>query len=287
MSAAREVRAKIKSIKSTRKITSAMQMVAVSKMRKAQERMQASRPYAEKMRVVIEHVAQGRLEYKHPYLIERTPNRVGFMVIATDRGLCGGLNANLFKAIVQNMRMWHEQQIPVDICTIGKKAEHFFRRMGGNVVASLVNLGNNPNILDLIGTIKVMLDSYNEEKIDRLYLIYNDFINTMTQKPKVDLLLPILNTSTQKTDQYSWDYLYEPGAKELLDVLLIRYIESLVYHGVVENIACEQAARMLAMKNASDNATQLINELQLIYNKARQAAITAELSEIVAGAAAV
>ncbi len=288
MSDTKEVRSKIKSIRSTRKITSAMQMVAASKMRKAQNRMQASRPYAEKVRIVISHLAQGRLEYKHPYLIERTPRRVGFIVVSTDRGLCGGLNINVFKTTVQQMRVWNDKSVPVDICSIGKKAESFFRRMGGNVVSSLTDLGNKPGIMDLIGTVKVMLDMYNEEKLDRVYLISNEFENTMTQKPRIDMLLPIVDTEThQKAGHYSWDYLYEPDAKELLDALLIRYVESLVYQGVVENIACEQAARMVAMKNASDNASELIDELQLIYNKARQAAITRELSEIVAGAAAV
>lgn len=287
MANAKEIRSKTKSIKSTQKITRAMQMVAASKMRKAQDRMQASRPYAEKIRVVISHVASGRLEYKHPYLIEREPKRVGFIVVSTDRGLCGGLNANLFKMTVQSMRDWHDKELPIDICTIGKKAESFFHRLGGNVISSVSNLGNKPSVLDVIGTVKVMLDMYNEEKLDRVYLVYNEFINTMTQKPKVELILPIVDTDSKQEDHYSWDYLYEPDAKELLETLLIRYVESLVYQGIVENMACEQAARMVAMKNASDNAGQLIDELQLIYNKARQATITRELSEIVAGAAAV
>ena len=287
MANAKEIRSKTKSIKSTQKITRAMQMVAASKMRKAQDRMQASRPYAEKIRVVISHVASGRLEYKHPYLIEREPKRVGFIVVSTDRGLCGGLNANLFKMTVQSMRNWHDKELPIDICTIGKKAESFFHRLGGNVISSVSNLGNKPSVLDVIGTVKVMLDMYNEEKLDRVYLVYNEFINTMTQKPKVELILPIVDTDSKQEDHYSWDYLYEPDARELLETLLIRYVESLVYQGIVENMACEQAARMVAMKNASDNAGQLIDELQLIYNKARQATITRELSEIVAGAAAV
>jgi F-type H+-transporting ATPase subunit gamma len=288
MADTKEIRTKVKSIKSTQKITRAMQMVAASKMRKAQDRMQASRPYAEKMRVVIGHLAQGRLEYKHPYLLERSPRRVGLMVVSTDRGLCGGLNTNLFKATVQSMRDWHDQNIPIDICSIGKKAENFFKHLGGNIVCSVSNLGNSPSILEVIGTVKVMLDLYTQAKLDRIYLVYNNFLNTMTQKPKLELLLPIsaLETQTQ-TSPYAWDYLYEPNAKELLDALLVRYIESLVYQGIVENIACEQAARMVAMKSASDNAAELIDELELIYNKARQAAITRELSEIVAGAAAV
>lgn len=287
MSHTESIRAKIKSIKSTQKITRAMQMVAASKMRKAQDRMEASRPYANKVRVVIGHVAEGRLEYQHPYLVERTPKRVGFMIVSTDRGLCGGLNVNLLKATVQAMRDWSDKGVEIDICTIGKKAEGFFQRMGGNIVSSISNLGNAPNISDVIGTIKVMLDRYNEQKLDRLYLVYNEFFNTMLQKPKVELILPIVNTQTVQPDRYTWDYLYEPDAKSLLDALLIRYVESLVYQGIVENIACEQAARMIAMKSATDNAGNLIDEFQLIYNKARQSAITRELSEIVAGAAAV
>lgn len=289
MSDAKEIRAKITSIQNTQKITRAMQMVAASKMRRAQDRMQASRPYAEKVKIVISHLAQGRLEYKHPYLIEREPKRVGFIVVSTDRGLCGGLNANLLRVTVQGMRTWHEKETPIDICSIGKKAESFFKRMGGNIVSSISNLGNKPGILDVIGTIKVMLDLYNEGKLDRIYLVYNKFINTMIQKPMLEMVLPIVNTAPiiEKNEKFSWDYLYEPDAKGLLDALLVRYIESLVYQGVVENIACEQAARMVAMKNASDNASELIDELQLMYNKARQASITRELSEIVAGAAAV
>lgn len=289
MSDAKEIRAKITSIQNTQKITRAMQMVAASKMRRAQDRMQASRPYAEKVKIVISHLAQGRLEYKHPYLIEREPKRVGFIVVSTDRGLCGGLNANLLRVTVQGMRTWHEKETPIDICSIGKKAESFFKRMGGNIVSSISNLGNKPGILDVIGTIKVMLDLYNEGKLERIYLVYNKFINTMIQKPMLEMVLPIVNTAPiiEKNEKFSWDYLYEPDAKGLLDALLVRYIESLVYQGVVENIACEQAARMVAMKNASDNASELIDELQLMYNKARQASITRELSEIVAGAAAV
>lgn len=296
MAGAKEIRAKIKSIKSTQKITRAMEMVAASKMRRAQERMRASRPYANRIRGVVSHLSTGRLEYQHPYLLEREPKHVGFIVISTDRGLCGGLNVNLFRTAVQSMREWNAKHIPIDICSIGRKAETFFRRHGGNVVASLVQLGDKPGINDVIGTVKVMLDAYDEGLIDRLYLIYNKFINTMHQEPQVELLLPILPNeslvkamSSEWRDQsgYSWDYIYEPDAKELLEALLIRYIESLVYQGLVENVACEQAARMVAMKNASENAQDLISELQLIYNKARQAAITRELSEIVAGAAAV
>jgi F-type H+-transporting ATPase subunit gamma len=289
MAGAKEIRTKIRSIKSTQKITRAMEMVAASKMRKAQERMRASRPYASRIRNVISHLAAGRLEYQHPYLIERDPKRVGFMVISTDRGLCGGLNANLFRATVQAMRTWDEKNIPIDICAIGKKAESFFRRMGGNVISSISQLGDKPSIQDVIGTVKVMLDAYDNFELDRLYLIYSEFVNTVTQKPRIELLLPIIDTATDDAPmhKFSWDYIYEPDARELLEALLIRYIESLVYQGIVENGASEQAARMVAMKNASDNAGELIDDLQLMYNKARQAAITRELSEIVAGAGAV
>jgi F-type H+-transporting ATPase subunit gamma len=264
-----------------------MEMVAASKMRRAQERMRASRPYAQRIRTVISHLASGRLEYQHPYLIERQPKRVGYMVISSDRGLCGGLNVNLLRATVQAMRSWDEKNIPIDICTIGRKAEGFFRRMGGNVVASISQLGDRPGIQDVIGTVKVMLDAYDTEKLDRLYLVYSEFVSTMTQQPRVEMLLPIVDTEPEQERKYARDYIYEPDAKELLDALLVRYIESLVYQGIVENGASEQAARMVAMKNASDNARELIDDLQLMYNKARQAAITRELSEIVAGAAAV
>jgi len=287
MSDAKEIRSKIKSIKSTQKITKAMQMVAASKMRKAEDRMKASRPYAEKIKVVISHLVEGRLEYKHPYLMGRPVKRVGIMIISTDRGLCGGLNNNLFKAVVDKMRTWAQHNIEVDICSIGKKAENFFHRFGGNVISSIVNLGGKPGILEVIGTVKVMLDSYNAGLVDEVYLVYNEFVNTMNQAPRVEKILPILETSPREKGKFSWDYLYEPDAKTLLDALLIRYLESLVYQGIVENIACEQAARMVAMKNATDNANDLIHELDLVYNKARQASITQELSEIVAGAAAV
>ena len=289
MSGAKEIGSKVKTIQNTQKITRAMQMVAASKMRKAQDRMQASRPYAEKVKRVIGHLAKGRLEYQHPYLMEREPKRVGFMVVSTDRGLCGGLNTNLLKATVQGMRPWHEKAIPIDICSIGKKAESFFTRMGSNIVSSLSHLGNKPSILEVIGTVKVMLDLYNEEKLDRIYLVYNKFINKMIQTPILEMVLPIVDAvpDNESAGKFSWDYLYEPDAKVLLDALLVRYIESLTFQGIVENIACEQAARMIAMKNASNNAVELIDELQLIYNKARQASITRELSEIVAGAAAV
>lgn len=294
MSGAKEIRTQIKSVKSTQKITRAMEMVAASKMRKVQERMRASRPYASRIRTVISHVAEGRLEYQHPYLMDRPVKRVGFMVIATDRGLCGGLNFNLFKTTLQAMRAWDEKGVGIDICAIGRKSESFFRHHGGNVIASITDLGDKPSISNVIGTVKVMLDAYDEGKLDRIYLVYNEFVNTMSQKPFVELLLPIkTETETQEAkkedeeEKYSWDYIYEPNAKVLLDALLVRYIESLVYQGIVENSASEQAARMVAMKSASDNAAEIIDSLQLVYNKARQSAITRELSEIVAGAAAV
>lgn len=292
------IRFKIKTIQKTRTITRAMEMVAVSKMRTAQERMRASRPYANRLKEVIAHLATGRLEYQHPYLIERTVKRVGLMVISTDRGLCGGLNGNLFKTLVQFMKSWDEQGVEMDVCTIGKKAEAFFKRWGGNILAVASGLGDKPGIHDVIGSVKVMLDAYDEGVLDRLYLVYNEFVNTMIQKPSIDLLLPILKPEIEVIEpelirleeplpQYSWDYIYEPNAQELLDALILRYIESCVYQGLVENGASEQAARMVAMKNASDNASDLMADLKLMYNKARQASITREISEIVSGAAAV
>ncbi len=297
MANAKGIRSQINSIQSTRKITKAMEMVAASKKRRAQERMSASRPYANRLKEVIAHLATGRLEYQHPYLIARKPKRVGLMVISTDRGLCGGLNANLFKSVIQMMQAWKQEGIEIDVCAVGKKAEAFFKRWGGNVVASVSGLGDKPTVHDVIGPVKVILDAYDEEKIDRFYVVYSEFVNTMVQKPRVDLLLPILPASIEPIDaaqfalkqkpEYAWDYIYEPNAKALLDALILRYIESCVYQGLVENGASEQAARMIAMKSASDNATDLMNELRLMYNKARQASITQELSEIVSGAAAV
>jgi len=286
MAGAKEIRGKIKSIKNTQKITRAMEMVAASKMRKALERMMSTRPYAEKMRNVIGHLANAHPEYRHPYLDEREVKRAGLIILSSDRGLCGGLNINLFKLVVQTMKEWHEQSIEFDLCTVGSKAGGFFKRFGGNIVARTSQLGDAPRVADLIGTVKVMLDEYDAERIDRIYLAYNDFINTMSQRPRMDQLVPI-RPSTDEQLKHHWDYLYEPDSKEILDTLLGRYIESLVYQGLVENIASEQAARMVAMKSASDNAGNLIDELQLAYNKARQAAITREISEIVGGAAAI
>jgi F-type H+-transporting ATPase subunit gamma len=286
MAVGKEIRVKIQSIKNTQKITRAMEMVAASKMRKAQERMRASRPYAEKMRNVVGHLAHAHPEYRHPYMQEREVKRVGFVIISSDRGLCGGLNSNLFRQVVAQMRQWHDQKVEIDLCTIGNKANGFFTRLRGNIVAQASHLGDAPQITDLIGSVKVMLDAYQEGGIDRLFLMSNDFVNTMTQRPTLQQLLPI-PPSDDESLKHHWDYLYEPEAKEVLDALLTRYIESLVYQGVVENLACEQAARMVAMKSASDNAGTFIKDLQLIYNKARQAAITQEISEIVGGAAAV
>ena len=263
-----------------------MEMVAASKMRKAQNRMSASRPYAEKMLAVVGHLANAHPEYRHPYMIEREVKRVGYIVISSDRGLCGGLNNNLFRQVVSSMKTQHDQGKEIDLCTIGSKAYGFFSRLGGNLISHAEHLGDAPEITGLIGTVKVMLDAYDEGKLDQLMLVYNQFVNTMTQKVCLEQLLPIQATEDEAL-QHHWDYLYEPEAKDVLDALLIRYIESLVYQGVVENLACEQAARMVAMKSASDNAGDLIGELQLIYNKARQAAITQEISEIVSGAAAV
>ncbi|MEO0442427.1 MAG: F0F1 ATP synthase subunit gamma [Pseudomonadota bacterium] len=286
MPAGKEIRTQISSIKSTQKITNAMEMVAASKMRKAQDRMQLGKPYAEYIRVVIGHIANANSDYKHAYLEEREVKRVGFIVVSTDRGLCGGLNINGFKAAVQSMKEWSEQSIDIDLCLIGAKGAAFFNNYGGNVVAAVRDIGEAPSVDDLIGTVKVMLDAYSEGEIDKLYIVGNRFINTMTQQPFVNQLLPLKSEEEDKTS-HSWDYLYEPDAEQILDGLLVRYIESQVYQAVVENAACEQAARMIAMKNATDNAGDLIDNLQLIYNKARQAAITQELSEIVGGAAAV
>ncbi len=287
MAGAKEIRTQIKSIKNTQKITKAMEMVAASKMRKAQDRMRASRPYAEKMKNVVSHMGKAHPEYKHPYLIEREVTRVGLIVISTDRGLCGGLNINLFKRAVASMVEWRGQNLEIDIAVIGTKAMGFFKRLGGNVISENSHLGDTPKIEELIGSVKAMLDAYDEGSIDRLYLANNVFVNTMTQTPTIEQLLPIVGDDSDEQIAHHWDYIYEPGAKEVMDALLMRYIESLVYQGLVENIACEMAARMVAMKAASDNAGNLIDELQLVYNKARQAAITQELSEIVSGAAAV
>jgi F-type H+-transporting ATPase subunit gamma len=286
MSGAKEIRGKIASIKNTQKITKAMEMVAASKMRKAQDRMQETRPYAEKIQNVISHLAHAQPEYKHPFLIERETKRVGLIVISTDRGLCGGLNINLFKKTIQAMKEWNAQGYELDLTLIGTKSNAFFKRIGGSIVSTTSHLGDAPSIIELIGTVKIMLDAYEEGTIDRLYLAHNIFVNTMSQQPELKQLLPVAGAEDEEL-QAHWDYIYEPDSPPVMDALMIRYIESLVYQGVVENLACEMAARMVAMKAATDNAGNLIDELQLIYNKARQAAITQEISEIVSGAAAV
>ena len=287
MAGAKEIRTKIASIKNTQKITKAMEMVAASKMRKAQDRMFATRPYAEKIKNVIGHLAHAHPEYHHPYLRERETKRVGLIVISTDRGLCGGLNINLFKKIIGTMKEWDTDGIEIDLTLIGTKSNTFFKRLGGNIRASATHLGDAPSMIELIGTIKVMLDAFEAGEIDRLYLAHNQFVNTMTQDPSVHQLIPVSGEAETDELKAHWDYIYEPDSVPVMDALMIRYIESLVYQGVVENVACEMAARMIAMKSATDNAGDLINELQLVYNKARQAAITQEISEIVSGAAAV
>ena len=288
MAGAKEIRNKIGSVKSTQKITKAMQMVAASKMRRSQDAMEASRPYAETMRKVIGHLASGSLEYKHPYLEEREAKRVGYIIVSTDRGLCGGLNINLFKQAVLDMQTWKESGAEIDLAVIGTKATAFFNNSGAQVSAQVSGLGDEPSLEDLIGSVGVMLKKYDEGELDRLYVVFNKFVNTMVQEPTIDQLLPLPKSDSEDMQRdHQWDYIYEPEPKPLLDALLVRYIESSVYQGVVENLACEQAARMIAMKAATDNASNLIDDLELVYNKARQAAITQELSEICSGAAAV
>jgi F-type H+-transporting ATPase subunit gamma len=286
MAGTKEIRTQIASVKGTQKITNAMEMVAASKMRRAQDRMQLGKPYSNRMRFVIGHLANSNAEYKHQFMEERTVKRVGYVVISSDRGLCGGLNTNLFKAMIKAMKVWADQSVSIDVCVVGAKAAAFFKSFGGNLVASTRDIGEAPTVAQLIGSVKVMLDAFEEGKIDKLFLVSNEFVNTMTQQPKVQQLLPLV--AEENSDlQHHWDYLYEPDAEVLLKGLLTRFIESQVYQAVVENTACEQAARMVAMKSATDNAGELIDSLKLIYNKARQSAITQELSEIVGGAAAV
>jgi F-type H+-transporting ATPase subunit gamma len=290
MAVGKEIRTQIASIKNTQKITRAMEMVAASKMRKTKDRMESTRPYSKKIAQIIKHLAQAKTEYQHPYLIEREVKRVGVIVISSDRGLCGGLNSNLFRATLKQLSQWQKDNIDVDLCTIGSKSSSYFSGINANLVAQLAKLGDVPHLNDIIGVIKVMLDAFDEGKIDEFYVFSNEFVNTMTQKPAMVKLLPVVASEIEEPlndGQWQWDYIYEPEAKDVLDSLLVRYIESIVYQGIVENNACEQAARMVAMKSASDNAGDLIDELQLVYNKARQAAITQEISEIVGGAAAV
>jgi F-type H+-transporting ATPase subunit gamma len=283
---AKEIRTKIKSVKSTQKITKAMEKVAASKLRRTQARMVAARPYAAKIREVIGHLFHANPEYRHPFLMSRDVKRVGYVIVTSDRGLCGGLNVNVFRRLLPELRQWQEKGVEADLCIIGSKGVQFFRRLNANVVAATTHMGENPHIANLVGAITVMLDAYREGRIDRLYLVHNLFVNTMTQKPDVAQLLPVDAHDKDQLPKH-WDYLYEPGAVELLDGVLTRYIETQVYRAVVENVACEMSAKMVAMKAATDNAGKLIDELQLEYNKARQAAITREIAEIVGGAAAV
>lgn len=291
MASLKEIRAKVTSIKSTQKITRAMQMVAASKMRRAQERMEVGRPYAESMRRVISHLVHASSDYKHPYMVARPVNRVGFIVVTSDRGLAGGLNINLFKALTRHIKDYQEQSVEAEYAAIGSKGVAFFKNFGGKVSSAVTDYGDNPTFEQLNAPVQAMLDDYNNGKLDRIYVVYNKFVNAMTQKPTVTQLVPLpegsLDENSAVQTEHSWDYIYEPDIKSLIDGLLGRYIESIVYQAVMENIASEQSARMVAMKAATDNAGDLINDLQLVYNKLRQAAITREISEIVGGAAAV
>ncbi len=287
MAVAKEIRTKIRSIKNTQKITRAMEMVAGSKMRKAQERMQHAKPYAKKILQVIGHLAKAHPEYQHPFLQTREIKKVGYIVVSTDRGLCGGLNTNLLRKVIYDIKEWKSKSVDIRLCLIGTKAESFFKRLGGEVLAQTDHLGDAPSVMDLVGSVKVMLDAYLAGEIDALYLCSNEFVNTMKQDPQLQPILPVVPSTDTQLKHY-WDYIYEPdNAKEIVSKLLTRYIESQVYRGVIENIACEQAARMVAMKSATENAADLISELETMYHKARQAAITRELTEIVAGAAVV
>ncbi len=287
MAGGREIKTKIKSVQNTRKVTRALEMVSASKIRKAQDRMKASRPYARAMKQLIGHLAQANSEYRHPYLVERAEiKRVGYIVVSSDRGLAGGLNNNMFRKLLAEFRQWQAKGVEVDVVTIGQKASVFFRRIKVGMLGSVTHLGDVPHVEQLVGVIKVMLDAYTAGSVDKVFLAYNDFVNTMTQRAAMDQLLPLPAADTQVA-KHDWDYLYEPDAETVLEHVLTRYVESLVYQAVMENVASEHAARMVAMKSASDNATKMIDTLNLVYNKARQAAITQEISEIVGGAAAV
>jgi F-type H+-transporting ATPase subunit gamma len=286
MAVGKEIRSKITSVKNTQKITKAMEMVAASKLRKTQDRMAASRPYAERIRTVIGHLSEANPDYRHPFLHARDVKRVGYIIMTTDRGLCGSLNVNLFRILLNDMREWQSKGVEVDICILGAKGIAFFRRLKTNIVAATSHLGDAPKVADLVGTITAMTDSYQKETIDRLFLVHNVFVNTMSQVPEIRTLLPVEAIDKSELQEH-WDYIYEPDAADLLDNVLSRYIESQVYRAAVENVACEMASKMVAMKAATDNAGKFIDQLQLIYNKARQAAITQEISEIVGGAAAV
>ncbi len=287
MAGGREIKTKIKSVQNTRKVTRALEMVSASKIRKAQDRMKASRPYARAMKQVIGHLAQANSEFQHPYLVERPDvRRVGYIIVSSDRGLAGGLNNNLFRKLLVEIRGWQEKGVEVDVVTIGQKASVYFRRLKVGMLATVSHLGDQPQVEQLVGVVKVMLDAYDAGSVDKVFLAYNDFVNTMTQRATFDQLLP-LPASDEQVARHDWDYLYEPDPETVLGYVLTRYIESLVYQAVMENVASEHAARMVAMKSASDNANKLIDTLNLVYNKARQAAITQEISEIVGGAAAV
>ena len=287
MAGGREIKTKIKSVQNTRKVTRALEMVSASKIRKAQDRMKASRPYARAMKQIIGHLAQANTEFQHPYLVERKDiRRVGYVIVSSDRGLAGGLNNNLFRKLLVEIRQWHDKGVEVDVVTIGQKAAVFFRRLKVNMLASVTHLGDQPEVEQLVGVVQVMLEAYDAGNVDRVFLVYNDFVNTMVQRAAFDQLLP-LPAAEATVAKHDWDYIYEPDAERVLAHVLTRYIESLVYQAVMENVASEHAARMVAMKSASDNATKLIDTLNLVYNKARQAAITQEISEIVGGAAAV
>lgn len=288
MAGAKAIRSKIAVTKKTRQITRAMEMVAASKMRKTQERMRASKPYASKIYEVVKHLARANSEYRHPFMTAREVKRIGIIVVTSDRGLCGGLNSNLLRESVHFMREKKQEGKEIALCVLGRKGQVFFKRIGGTVLASQDHLGDKPGVADIIGSVKVMLDAFYQGEIDSLHVVYNEFINTMTQKPVIKQLLPLpISEADQKNLGHHWDYIYEPDAKELLDALLERYIELQTYQSVVENIACEQAAKMIAMKSATDNAGELIKEFQLAYNQARQAAITQELAEIVGGSDAI
>ncbi|HDR1311239.1 TPA: F0F1 ATP synthase subunit gamma [Pasteurella multocida] len=289
MAGAKEIRTKIASVKSTQKITKAMEMVAASKMRKTQERMSSSRPYSETIRNVISHVSKATIGYKHPFLVDREVKKVGMIVVSTDRGLCGGLNVNLFKTVLNEMKEWKEKDVSVQLSLIGSKSINFFQSLGIKILTQDSGIGDTPPVEQLIGSVNSMIDAYKKGEVDVVYLVYNKFINTMSQKPVLEKLIPLPELDNDELGERKqvWDYIYEPDAKVLLDNLLVRYLESQVYQAAVENLASEQAARMVAMKAATDNAGNLINELQLVYNKARQASITNELNEIVAGAAAI
>jgi len=287
MASGKEITGKIKSIENTKKVTSALEMVSASKIRKSQALMNATRPYAHMMRRIIGHLGKANPEYRHPFTLHHAEvKKVGYIIVSTDRGLCGGLNSNLFKLVLKNMAEWKGKGAEISMVTLGKKASSFFRNIKVEIAAHASSLGENPQIGDLIGVIKTLLDAYRNEEVDQVYIVYNDFINTMAQKPMVEQLLPLPPSDDEEVRDI-WDYIYEPDAESLLDSVLIRYIEALVYQAVLENLASEHAARMIAMKSATDNATDLISDLKLAYNKARQAAITQEISEIVSGAAAV